>query len=68
LHLIRRLGAYFLPSWKQMVSPLPCMAVVGATAAVRAWLVEPVLDRGQGRSGEYAPSCRVQFGGGWGSG
>lgn len=44
MHLIRRLGAYFLPYWKQIVFSLLCMVVVGATAGVSAWLVKPVLD------------------------
>ncbi|MEW6490511.1 MAG: ABC transporter ATP-binding protein [Thermodesulfobacteriota bacterium] len=44
MQLLRRLGAYFLPYWKHIAASLLCMAVVGATAGVTAWLVKPVLD------------------------
>ncbi|MDW7711967.1 MAG: ABC transporter transmembrane domain-containing protein [Deferrisomatales bacterium] len=44
MELIRRLGAYFLPYWKQILLSLGCMAVVGATAGITAWLVKPVMD------------------------
>ena len=44
MHLLRRLGAYFLPHWKHIAVSLLCMAVVGATAGMTAWLVKPVLD------------------------
>jgi subfamily B ATP-binding cassette protein MsbA len=44
VHLIRRLGAYFVPHWPRIGLSFVCMAVVGATAGVSAWLVKPVLD------------------------
>ncbi|MBI5016720.1 MAG: ATP-binding cassette domain-containing protein [Deltaproteobacteria bacterium] len=42
--LIRRLGRYFRPYWGRIAFAMVCMAVVGATAGVTAWLVKPVLD------------------------
>ncbi len=44
MYLIRRIGAYFRPHWHRIALSLVCMAVVGGTAGVSAWLVKPVLD------------------------
>ena len=31
--------------WRRLVLALLCMAVAGGSTALRAWLMEPVLDR-----------------------
>jgi len=44
LRLLSRLGRYFVPYIGHIVFSMLCMAVVGATAGITAWLVKPVLD------------------------
>ncbi|NTU59897.1 MAG: ABC transporter ATP-binding protein [Deltaproteobacteria bacterium] len=44
MKLVRRLGSYFAVYWGRIAFSMACMAVVGATAGITAWLVKPVLD------------------------
>src|SRR3954466_1869096 len=44
--LVRRLVREFMGRhWRRLVLALLCMAVAGGSTALRAWLMEPVLDR-----------------------
>src|SRR3954452_19788810 len=44
--LVRRLVRDFMGRhWRRLVLALLCMAVAGGSTALRAWLMEPVLDR-----------------------
>src|SRR5581483_6363257 len=44
--LVRRLVRDFMARhWRRIALALLCMAVAGGSTALRAWLMEPVLDR-----------------------
>src|SRR5215208_2308220 len=44
--LVRRLVRDFIwRHWRHLALALLCMAVAGGSTALRAWLMEPVLDR-----------------------
>jgi ABC-type multidrug transport system fused ATPase/permease subunit len=44
--LVRRLTRdYLRPHWPRMGAAFACMAVVAATTALNAWLMQPMLDR-----------------------